>query len=365
MGIKGDLSREEYSKLCKKNEEAVYKIMLEAGYTPQQVGYYANKSKEECLNILARNFTFASYRYYNTTEEVTNAIKYIIENDIRLDDYYCAGKMTQMISQGIDLASYKDILNDNPMTSLKALLILIDAKENGLNIDKYLEAMQKHKNTFSAYCLENLIKLQKNGFNMDQFLSDKCFADEELHETSSTYSISGEILEFFLERKDDIAKLLENNTEFLVTDKLLDTAIYATQTTDRGGYGIADYKFKASMYIHNQLEKPQNKFEQQKQMHLQTLLKGQLDLEVLQKKIADSIIDGSFEFEFNNLIYTVKQIPASDLYEVKGNDEKGYESYIYNKETSELTDASKKDFKTNDTIDNIGRIARNEDVTIL
>lgn len=360
-----NLTQEELQALEDVNQKIVYEMMVNSNYIPQKEKYMENTSIEEDLDALSRSFTVIEYNRYNSTEDVIKAARCIIENDLRLDNYCCAAKMTELIAKGVDLVEYKDIINNNPTIQLNALLKLIEAKAKGLNIDKYLEVMQKHENAFSAYCVEKLIKLQENGFNMEQFLNDNCFVDKELHETSSTYSISGEILEFFLEQKDNIARLLPNNTEFLVTDKLLDTAIYATQTTDRGGYGVASYKMKASMYIYNQLEKSPHRFEEQGQLYQQSLLNGHIDLEVIQRKISEAIMDGSFEFEFNNLKYTITQIPLSDLYEVKGNDEKGYESYTYNKETSELIDTSKKNFKMNSAMDKIKCLAKDEIPTIL
>lgn len=359
-----NLTQEELQALEDVNKKIVYEMMVNSNYIPQKEKYMENTSIEEDLDALSRSFTVIKYNRYNSTEDVIKAARCIIENDLRLDNYCCAAKMTELIAKGVDLVEYKDIINNNPTIQLNALLKLIEAKAEGLNIDKYLEAMQKHENAFSAYCVENLIKLQENGFNMDQFLNDNCFVDKELHETYSTYSISGSILNFFLERKDDISKLSPDSTEILVPDKLLDIAKYATQTTDRAGYGISNYIFKASMHIHNQLNQPVTEFEQQSQLYQQSELKGYIDLDMLQRKITDAISDGSFEFEYNHQKYSITQIPASDLCEVKSENSE-YSKYIYNKETKELTDTSKNNFANNHTIDSIKNIIENEDPSIL
>lgn len=363
MEEKKSLTDREIKMLKKVNQKIAYIMMLKENYIPQKEKYFEERTDKENLNELSKCFTYGN-NGYNSTTDVIKAIKFIIENNLRLDKYHYAGKITELLANGVNLVEYKDIINGYPTVKLGVLMKLVEAKINGMDIDKYLEAMQKHENAFDEYCIERLFELQKKGFNMDQFLNDNCFVDEELHETHSTYSISGSILRFFSEKKDEISKLSHSGKEILVPDKLLDTAIYATQTTDRAGYGITDYKFKASMYIHNTLKESQNQFEQQSNLWQQAMLKGQIDLTVLQKKIAESIIDGSFKFEFNNQKYSIKQIPSSNLYEVI-NDSQDNIKYIYNDESKELTDTSKELFKHDDTIDDLGKIARNEDSEIL
>jgi hypothetical protein len=104
---------------------------------------------------------------------------------------------------------------------------------------------------------------------MDQFLNDNCFVDEELHETHSTYSISGSILRFFLEKRDEISKLSHSGEEILVPDNhptltSINGILYDNNmkllacpggkknvVLAEGIISVADYAFAGTLYLTN------------------------------------------------------------------------------------------------------------------